>query len=444
MRISSTISSARSSRSERDRGDDTEVCRGRSLPDGRTSCAGRRTAGARALATFARVNARVGGSRDSSAGTDHGPLPVTATAKVATTSPNTSAKLELVLAIRWFAHGREARTRLPFYCDQTRVGPFAVAPDALAAGDESSLFRLFVTLSMYQALRDVVIMNQQRRMLPSSARVVADLRALRGAIGAQRCETLSSTDAFVTGCNVQKRGEAIDCHRHPRMPCHVKDATRIFNRMGDMGKLPTSAWLRIWQAGGIERVLAEVCRDEPSPGLRGALLVERLSRVHRVGRKLATLFVSALSTPALAPGLTPWFPRVDGNELVVVDTNVARAVDALRVPGAPKTYDARAKWVRDQAAQIDLREIARDLPSYSPRLVQQALYAFCSRSNRVARGDPCTGRATPCSACASTICPFALVIVGEGPPGAARSKSRPLTVAKEASESGYRHPRRRE
>ena len=39
----------------------------------------------------------------------------------------------------------------------------------------------------------------------------------------------------------------------------------------------------------------------------------------RVGRKLATMFVSALSTPALAPGLTPWFPDIDGNELVVVD-----------------------------------------------------------------------------------------------------------------------------
>lgn len=137
------------------------------------------------------------------------------------------------------------------------------------------------------------------------------------------------------------------------------------------------------------------------------MLVERFARVHRVGRKLATMFVSALSTPALVPGLTPWFPDVDGNQLVVVDTNVARAVDALRKPGAPKSYDARERWVREQAAQLDLRELHPDVPSYSPRLVQQALYAFCSRSNRVARGDACAARAVPCAGCAPRLCPFA-------------------------------------
>src|SRR4051812_2186662 len=178
--------------------------------------------------------------------------------------------------------------------------------------------------------------------------------------------------------------------------------------MGDMGKLPTSAWLRLWKDGGVRKVLADVCREEASPRERAALLVELFARVHRVGRKLATLFVSALSTPALAPGLTPWFPDIDGNDLVVVDTNVARAVDALRDPGAPRTYDSRERWVREQAARIDLRILQPNLPAYSPRLVQEALYAFCSKSNRVARGDPCAGRGTPCAACAPTLCPFAL------------------------------------
>jgi hypothetical protein len=186
----------------------------------------------------------------------------------------------------------------------------------------------------------------------------------------------------------------------------VKDSTVVFNRMGDMGKLPTSAWLRLWKAGGVREVLAEVCRDEASPTKRAELLVERFARVHRVGRKLATMFVSALSTPALAPGLTPWFPDIDGNDLVVVDTNVARAVDALREPGAPRTYDARERWVREQAAQLDLLDFRADLPRYSPRLVQQALYVFCSKSNRAARGDPCVDRVTPCGACSRPLCPF--------------------------------------
>ena len=197
---------------------------------------------------------------------------------------------------------------------------------------------------------------------------------------------LRTADAFEEGCDVAKVGDVVDCGRCPGTACHVKDATAVFNRMGDMGKLPTSAWLRLWKDGGVREVLAEVCREEASPSKRAALLVERFARVHRVGRKLATMFVSALSTPALAPGLTPWFPDIDGNDLVVVDTNVARAVDALREPGAAKTYDARERWVREQAAQLDLREFRPDLPICSPRLVQQALYAFCSKSNRVARG----------------------------------------------------------
>ena len=157
----------------------------------------------------------------------------------------------------------------------------------------------------------------------------------------------------------------------------------------------------------MKALLDDVCREEPSRTKRAVLLVARFAAAHRVGRKLATMFVSALSTPALAPGLTPWFPKVDGNGLVVVDTNVARAVDALRAPGAAKTYDARERWVREQAAKLDLRAFGPELPAYSPRLVQEALYAFCSKSNRVARGDACAERGAPCATCAPTLCPFA-------------------------------------
>jgi hypothetical protein len=302
----------------------------------------------------------------------------------------------------WLEH----RSTVPFYCDPARIGAFAIDPDELAAGTDAAVFRLFVAVTMYQALRDVVVMRHQRSLPLNSMRVVADLATVKRSIARHACPTLGSVAAFEEDCDVAKIGEVVDCGRCPGTPCHVKDATVVFNRMGDMGKLPTSAWLRLWKDGGVREVLAEVCRDVDSPTRRAALLVERFARVHRVGRKLATMFVSALSTPALAPGLTPWFPDIDGNNLVVVDTNVARAVDALREPGAAKTYDARERWVREQAAKLDLRVFDPSLPAYSPRLVQEALYAFCSKSNRVARGDVCAGRATPCAACAPTLCPF--------------------------------------
>ncbi|GEJ56644.1 hypothetical protein [Anaeromyxobacter diazotrophicus] len=318
----------------------------------------------------------------------------------------TGEQMETRRIIRWyFETGRT--DGVPFYCDPERVGAFAVQRDELAAGSDRAVFRLFVTLSMYQALRDVVIMRQQRSMQRRLIRVVADVGTVKRAISSHACRALGSVEAF-EGCDVSKNGQVIDCGTCPGIACHVKDATRVFKRMGDMGKLPTSAWLRCWRGGGMQALLEEVCREEPSPTKRAELLVQRFAAVHRVGRKLASMFVSSLSTPALAPGLTPWFPEIDGNELVVVDTNVARAVDSLRTPGGPRTYNARERWVREQAALIDLRVFHPDLPAYSPRLVQEALYAFCSKSNRLARGDTCAGRGTPCADCAPALCPFGM------------------------------------
>ena len=339
-------------------------------------------------------------------------MPTSRTSRLAAKSgpPSSVSSRPLVEVVRWFLRERfgrvEGRT-LPFYCDPTCVGAFAVEPDELGAGTDAAIFRLFVTLSMYQALRDVVIMRQQRSLPRASMRVVADAAFVRRSIARHGCPVLCSAEKFEKGCDVAKFGEVVDCGTCRGTACHVKDATRVFKRMGDMGKLPTSAWLRLWQGGGVRSLLDDICRENPSPTQRATLLVGRFAAVRRVGRKLATMFVSALSTPALAPGLTPWFPDIDGNELVVVDTNVARAVDALRAPGASKTYDARERWVREQAAGFDLRVFQPDLPAFSPRLVQEALYAFCSKSNRVARGDVCAERSVPCATCAPKLCPFA-------------------------------------
>ncbi|AKJ06960.1 Hypothetical protein AA314_08586 [Archangium gephyra] len=295
---------------------------------------------------------------------------------------------------------------LPYYCDPAKVGAFALSRGELASGNEAAMFRLFVALSMFQGLRDVVIMKRQRALAAGRVASIASVAGLRRAVAENDCPALGSVTAFDEGCDVAKDGESVDCGHRPGARCHVKLATAAFKRMGDMGKLPTSAWLHFWRSGGLRGVLVEVLQQEPLPAKRAVVLVERLARVHRVGRKLATMFVSALSTPALAPELTPWFPAVDGNELVVIDTNVARAVDVLRKPGAPRTYDARERWLREQAARLDLRQFHPEVPSYSPRLVQQALYAFCSKSNRAARGDACAGAESPCTGCALELCPF--------------------------------------
>lgn len=317
---------------------------------------------------------------------------------------------QVAAVVRWYLEHVYARWEGPgttaFYCDRSRVGHFAIDPKALAAGSPAALFKLFVTLAMYQARRDTVIMAQQRDMPASDARLLTSATTLSRHCGAAYCRALTVGEFFDSRCSVFKRAGRVDCDEARRRSCHVKDATVALNRTGDMGKLPTSAWLHLWKGGNLARTVAAVCAQEKEPGARAELLVERFASVHRVGRKLATLFVSALSTPALAPGLTPWFPRMDGNQLVVVDTNVARAVDLLRGALAPRTYEARAQWLTAVARGIPLRQYRAELPDFSPRLVQQALYAFCSKSNRTARQDPCAFQPGECDGCAPSVCPF--------------------------------------
>lgn len=51
--------------------------------------------------------------------------------------------------VRWYFD--EARVEgVPFYCDPTRIGAFAIEPDELATDTDAAVFRLFVTLSMYR------------------------------------------------------------------------------------------------------------------------------------------------------------------------------------------------------------------------------------------------------------------------------------------------------
>jgi hypothetical protein len=320
-----------------------------------------------------------------------------------------TAQAELRRIVAWYvetAYGRwEGPGTTPYYCDPLRVGHFAVQPEELARGQEATLLRLFVTMAMFQARRDVVIMAQQRGMPRASVELLTSASHLEERVRASPCEHLGSAESFDRHCSVRKSGTEVSCDALPQVSCHVKEASALLRRMGDMGKLPTSAWLHLWKNGRLPREFEAVLSANTNPTERASALVERFTEVYRVGRKLATMFVSALSTPALAPGLTPWFPAVDGTQLVVIDTNVAQVIDVLREPGAPRTYEARALWLSGHAARINLQNFRKDLPRYSPRLVQQALYVFRSKSNRAAHGDPCAVSG-PCSDCVVQVCPF--------------------------------------
>lgn len=328
-----------------------------------------------------------------------------------TTQPRPRAVDEVAAIVGWYlrhAYGTvEGPGRVPYFADPSRVGAFAVDLAALRARDDAALFRLLILMGLYQSRRDVDIMTSQRTMRVRAATALTSTSRLRVLVSESRCNRLRTASEFDAGCDVHRdieRGTATCSHR-PLSPCHVKDATLAIRRMNDMGMLPTSAWLHIGPSG-LRRWFDDACAASSSPTERARLLAARLATIRRIGPKLAAMYVSALSVPELTPGFAPWRPEVDGSRLVVVDANVARVVDHLRRGRGPRTYDRMASWLIAVADRIDLRQLRRGLPASSPRLVQQALYVFRSRSNRVDRADGCASR--PCRTCPSRACPFAV------------------------------------
>ena len=95
----------------------------------------------------------------------------------------------------------------------------------------------------------------------------------------------------------------------PSLQCHMKDATSVFARVGDMRELPSSARLPLCKEGGSGKVLANVCREKQSPTKRAEPLAERYASAHRVGGKLATMFVSAPPLAGTRAGAHPVVPR---------------------------------------------------------------------------------------------------------------------------------------
>ncbi|MCB9521434.1 MAG: hypothetical protein H6699_11245 [Myxococcales bacterium] len=311
--------------------------------------------------------------------------------------------------VRWYLSNvygaQEGPGRIPYFADPARVGAFAVDLDALRARDNAALFRLLVLMSLFQSRRDVDIMTSQRAMPAREVRALTSPALLRVLVGESRCDRMRTAAEFDSRCDVRRdfeRGTATCGHR-PRSECHVKDATLAIRRMDDMGMLPTSAWLHIGP-DGLQRWFEDACAATASPTERARLLAKRLATIRRIGPKLAAMYVSALAVPELTPGFAPWWPEVDASRMVVVDANVARVIDHLRRGRGMTTYERMAGWLIAVADRVDLRDLNPDLPQRSPRLVQQALYAFRSRSNRSDRADPCAHR--PCHVCPSRVCPF--------------------------------------
>ncbi|MBF0244703.1 MAG: DUF1016 family protein [Planctomycetes bacterium] len=251
---------------------------------------------------------------------------------------------------------------------------------------------------MYQARRDTIIRAQQHAWTKPEADQFLSLKYLQKCLGNCSCSSLNSASTLKSTCTVSKSGNQITCIYNDRT-CPVRIAAITWGRMAHLGKVPVSAFHSLWSNGQIGIILTKAAMFiEPIDRLE--FVVNRVTLIHGIGRKLATLFVSALSTPALAAGLTPWWPLLNGNLAVVLDTHAIRAIDFLSQGKAGRSYQSRVNWIRQIAKKFDLKNWNENLPSYSPRLVQQALYAFSSKSNRQVWGLVCA------DFCSIPLCPF--------------------------------------
>lgn len=196
-------------------------------------------------------------------------------------------------AVAWYAdrvYGRiEGPGCVPFYCDPQRVGAFAVDPRALARGAPEAVFGLFAALTMYQSRRDVDIMAKQREMSRAHVALMTKPRLLARAILAHPCAHLVDATRFGLGCDVYRRDDGrYACATRPRTPCHVKTTSAAIARMAPLGKLPTSAWLQLREAGGnFEALRASICAAAAAPARRAQLLVAEIAKIFHVGEKLA-------------------------------------------------------------------------------------------------------------------------------------------------------------
>jgi hypothetical protein len=262
------------------------------------------------------------------------------------------------------------------FCSTEHVGHFAVEPDALAAGDPEALFRLLVTVTMFQRRSDQMIMRVLRSLSREQAAELSTARPLLLLADELDCPGTKSLEALHQRCDLAKDADTRlgTCGYRPDLDCHLKRHTVELRRYGHFGKVPTSH----------ERAL----RLEAS-----------LSRAWRVSDKIAAMYLSLVTNRELSGRLAPWADGVDSTHFVVIDSNVDLFLRALGYRGA-KTYAARRAFVHALARAVDLSELDARLNPYNPRIVQQAAYMFMSDSNRRASPSDCSkGAPGTCARC---------------------------------------------
>jgi hypothetical protein len=183
--------------------------------------------------------------------------------------------------------------------------------------------------------------------------------------------------------------------------CHLKRHALLLKRYGDFGKVPTSAAFVANAAGpsGLNGLRQQVLKAEADPYASAVALEAAISRVWRVSKKIACMFLSCVSNPDFSPG-APWVTGASWEHFVVIDSNVDRFLSSIGYD-AGRDYESKRRFIGGVAEQLDLRAMdPRINHAYNPRLVQQAMYLFMSAANRRAsRADCSRHQGVECAKC---------------------------------------------
>lgn len=293
------------------------------------------------------------------------------------------------------------------FCREERVGHFAIDAKELAAGNGDMLFRLLVTMTMFQRRSDRQIMRVLQGITEKDAGEMTDAKTLLDFADSVDCPHTSSLSTLNELCDLtkdmgSKRGA---CKTRPQTRCHLKRHTELLRRYGHFGKVPTSAALAL-RANGVESLMElkhRIWEDLHGPTERAIALEQAISRSWRVSDKIAAMFLSAVTNRDLSGDLAPWSEGVDTNHFVVIDSNVDLFLKAIDYSG-PMTYAARREFIQTLSRQVRLDQYRVEMQRYNPRIVQQALYMFMSESNRRESTIDCSYASTPlCAECPSTL-----------------------------------------
>ncbi|KAF5052607.1 hypothetical protein DSECCO2_407100 [anaerobic digester metagenome] len=296
---------------------------------------------------------------------------------------------------------------LEMFCSSERVGHFAVDRSRLASGDGDALFKLLVTMTMFQRRSDLQIMRVLRGISADDVNEMTNSETLLRLVDTTDCPYISDFQNLKNHCDLNKDPltKFGFCKARHETPCHLKRHTQILKRYGHFGKVPTSAalTLRSLESNSLSEFKRNVFAKIADPLQRAIALEQGLSRIWRVGEKIVAMFLSAVTNSSLSGSLSPWSEGVDSNYFLVIDSNVTLFLKSIGYSGS-MTYAARRQFVYDLASRVNYGKYKQDFEHYNLTIVQQALFMFMSESNRRNSQRDCSHAApTSCNKCSDLV-----------------------------------------